>query len=138
MSRFPGQEGSNWGEASDSYAPYIPKFTSSHSRPIHHDDPPAYHPPMPSQTVLVAGCSAGTGLDVAGSYAASGARIMFTSRGQEALDRTPAAMTSQYPEAEIAGRLHDFADEQATWALWRDLGCVNVFIDVLIPNVAKK
>jgi short-subunit dehydrogenase len=139
MSGLPSYEGDIWGDISDSYSSYITDSSPSHSSSGYHAVPPTYQlPPATSQTVLVAGCSPGTGLDVAGSYALAGARIMLTSRGQEALDHAIADLRLCYPNAEVAGRLHDFADEAAVRALWRDLNRANVIVDVLILNVAKK
>ncbi|RGP73094.1 hypothetical protein FLONG3_6409 [Fusarium longipes] len=121
----------------------LPQSGSSLVNKIHREPYESISPSRPElsqagHTILVAGASTGIGFSIAESFAAASSdRVIITGRRQDTLDQAADKIKAKYPKVEIVSIVNDFADEAATFELWKQLAQDGVFVDVLVLSAAK-
>ncbi|KAM0325974.1 hypothetical protein ACHAQA_007280, partial [Verticillium albo-atrum] len=113
------------------------KAALAFTKSIHHTSCPSIAPSRPElsqggKTVLVAGGSAGVGLNIVRSFAAAAAaRLILVSRRRSVLDAAVVKLQTEFPDKSFIGRSIDANYTNAVAILWAKLAEVKILVDVV-------
>jgi NAD(P)-dependent dehydrogenase (short-subunit alcohol dehydrogenase family) len=87
--------------------------------------------------VVITGSTRGIGLGMAREFMRRGHAVVVSGRGQAAVDAAVAALAREFPQAKVAGRACDVADERQVQALWDAAVAALGRVDIWVNNAGR-
>lgn len=87
-----------------------------------------------TQTILITGASSGLGEEMARQFAARGYDLGLCARRRDRLDALAAEITDAHPDCRVEVRELDVTDDDAVFAVFRDLSAAFGHVDRIVVN----